>query len=198
MNWPVFLLVLAGGFALIALQWVAAYLDCFLTKKDLLSRRVEGWSLTSHGGMWADIFIISLMVAYVVSNYEFLYFSKWGLLVLTATILIWLVLGHIYQEMGKSTPEAYTHDGKTTLAGWIHLLFAVIATWILAMVYLGLTVPKVSYVDLLGISTVLTPFFYLGVKKFDRRWVFTPEAKKQVAISIAAIWGLTLLKIIFQ
>lgn len=197
MNWPVFLLVLAGGFALIALQWVAAYLDCFLTKKDLLSRRVEGWSLTSHGGMWTGIFLISPTVAYLVSKYEFPYFSKWGLLILAAATIAWYALGLVYQEVGKYEPEAYTHYGETTFAGLINLLFAIIATWVLAMAYLGLTVPKVSHADLLGISTILTPFFYLGVKKFDRRWVFTAEAQMQVMISIAVIWIITLWKIFY-
>jgi hypothetical protein len=88
-----------------------------------------------------------------------------------------------------------THNGRTTIAGWIHAVYAALAIWVLFEVYSGLTVPIVSKNDLIVTSLVLTPFFYLGVAKFNDRWVFEPGAQIQVAVSIAVVWTVTLFRL---
>jgi hypothetical protein len=148
-----------------------------------------------HGGMWADVFVISPIVAYVVSKYQIDYFSKWGLVVLAFAIVISLAALYAYQKGGITTPEAHTHDDTTTIAGWIHAVFAVAAIWICAMVYLNLTTTPMSQRDIIVVSVLLTPFFFLGIAKFSERWVFSSTAKWQVAIEVVVLWAIAGIRI---
>jgi len=84
-----------------------------------------------------------------------------------------------------------------TVAGWIHGLYAVIALWIIALVYL--TVPHVPKADLIKMSIALTPFFFIGVVKWNMRW-FTnlPNDKMAIIQSIggpAIVWTVTMVRI---
>ena len=192
MDWKLFWMILVLGVALVIIQGVSSWFDGYFTQAQMRSRGItNGWAFIEHGGMWADVFVISPIVAYAVSNYKLDYFSKWGLLILAIAVVVSLAMGYMYQKNGVATPEAHTHDGITTFAGWIHGLFAVAAIWIVAMVFLNLTTPSVSRTDIIVFSLLLTPFFYLGVAKFSERWTFDPNAKWQVAIEIVGLWLLT-------
>ncbi|MDP3956845.1 MAG: hypothetical protein Q8P97_02515 [bacterium] len=191
MDWRIFSTILGMGILLVVVQGVASYFDGFLTQSQLRSRGIRGWSFMQHGGMWADVFVISPIVAYTVGRYRLEFFSKWGLVILGFSVVLSLAAGYMYQQGGIRTPEAHTHHGVTTVAGWIHGLFAVAAIWVCGMVYLNLTSPPMSRTDLVVISVLLTPFFYLGVAKFSEHWVFKPQDKVQVAVSIAAVWVVT-------
>jgi hypothetical protein len=56
--------------------------------------------------------------------------------------------------------------------------------------------PPASTGDLIGISVLLTPFFFLGMVDFNRHWVFMKGAKIQLAVSIAILWLITGIKLI--
>ncbi len=197
MDLKLFGTIFTVGIILVLIQGFASWFDGYLTQDQMVSRGIIGWSFMEHGGMWADVLVISPFVAYLVSRYQFPYVSNRGIMLLAIAIALSLIMGHMYQKGGMLIPEAHTHHGTTTIAGWIHGVFAVAAIWIFAMVYLpGMATPPVSKVDLLVISIMLTPFFYLGVAKFNPRWTFSVTAKLQVLAEIILIWVVAALRII--
>lgn len=184
--------ILGIGIALVVIQGISSWFDGYFTQSQMRSRGItNGWAFIEHGGMWADVFVISPILAYAGSKYQLNYFSKWGVVILFVAVVVALAMGVMYERNGMVIPEAHTHDGMTTFAGWIHGLFAVAAIWTIALAYLSLTTPPMSRADTIAFSLLLTPFFYLGVAKFSERWVFDSFAKRQVAIEIAGLWLLT-------
>ena len=197
MNWQVFALVLAAEYAAIVLQGIAAWLDGYLTQAQMQSHGImNGWSFMEHCGIWMDVIIISPAVAYFVSNHQFAYTSKWGMVAFVATLASWLVLIYLYQQGGKITPEAHTHYGTTTVAGWIYFVYAVLTTWVLVMAFIsGLATPAVSKLELSILAIALMPFFYYGVVKFSDRWTWSPLARYQVIVEILFVWTVTLFRV---
>ncbi len=198
MDWKIFLAILLVGVALVVVQGIAAWLDGYLTQAQMQSRGVtNGWSFMEHGGMWADVFVISPMVAYFMGKYRMDWSSAWSFVILAIALAASLALGYMYQEGGKVTPEAHTHDGTTTVAGWIHGLFAVAVIWTFGVVYFGLTNPPVSKFDIVMMSLLLTPFFFLGAAKFSKRWTLETQGKMQVGGGIALVWALAAARLYF-
>lgn len=201
MDWNVFFSLLAAGIWLVVIQGIFAWIDWYLTQEQLHARGVtSGWSFLQHGGMWADLFIISPIVAYTASRYELQYFDPGALFLLASAIMLTLIMGVIYQRNGMITPEAHTHDGKTTIAGWIHGFFAVVAIWICGMLFFGMTKSPVSHYDLIAMAVLLTLFFDLGVRKFSvpaygRNWFYDTPTRLQVLFEIAALWAVTFARI---
>ena len=146
--------------------------------------------------MWADVFIISPIVAYALSNYRLDTTSWWGMGTLVASAAIVLVMVEAYRRMGIIMGDHCTHNGRTVPAGWIHALFAFAAIWVCLEVYLGLTTPVVSKPDIVIFSLLLTPFWYLGVAKFSERWIFSTQDKWQVTGGIIAIWVVAAVRLI--
>ncbi len=198
MNWTLFLIVYAVGVALVVLQGVFAYQDGYFSETQMREVHgiTNGWAFMQHGGMWADVFIISPMVAYVVSNYQIGYFRWYSVVIFLVAIVASLLAGNMYQKAGMVTPEAHTHDGITTAAGWIHGLFAVVAIWAIVMFYLA--TPGVTTRDLIVVACILTPFFFLGVYKFSSRWTFDSQARAMVFSLTPLLWVATLGRIWFK
>lgn len=189
MNTRIFWTVLLIGIVLVVLQGVLSWFDGYLTQAQMHSHNVmKGWSFMQHGGMWADVFIISPLVAYAASKYQFEVFSWRALLALLGSLATVLALVEVYRRGAIITPEAHTHDGRTTPAGWIHALFALAAIWVCVQIYLGWTNPMVTKWDIVVFSLILTPFFYLGIVKFSQHWTFETGAQIQVGAGVAAVW----------
>lgn len=196
MNGSLFFIIYAGAIALVSFQGIAAWRDGYLTQTRMRARGItNGWSLVEHGGMWADVTIIPLIVGYYASTHELALLSQGSFRILEIAIAIVWVAGYMYQEAGKVTPEAHTHDGKTTFAGWIHGFFAVIVLWILGLVYFGLTTPPVSTSELLWTSVVLTCFMDMATRKFSKHWKYDVPAIRQVLIGIVGLWIITFIRI---
>lgn len=194
MDYGLFLIIMLIGIALVFVQGACAYYDEFLTQTQMRQQGIHnGWSLMEHGGMWADVFIVSPVVAYIASNYD-LDWSWRGLAFLGACSVAVLILVHVYEKGGLVNPEAHTHDGKTTAAGWIHAIYAVLALWVLGEFFLGL-IPFPAKTDLLVMAVVLTAFFYLGVMKFSPRWKLTGDVQKQLNIQTVAIWAIAVYRV---
>jgi hypothetical protein len=193
-DWKILWTVLLVGIALVLIQGLAAWMDGYFTQDQI--KRVHGitsaYSFVQHGGMWSDVFIITPIVAYISSKYE-LEYTTWRaiILLLAAVVLVYLAMEFVYKPAGIKMPEAHTHDGRTPLTGWVHALYAVAAIWVCVEVYLGWTTPVVSSTDIIVVSLLLTPFFYLGVAKFSNQWVFDTGAKWQVGVEIVGLWLLT-------
>jgi hypothetical protein len=188
MEVAVFMSVLVAGIALVSLQGLLSWLDGYLTKGQMRARGVTtGWSFFEHGGMWADVFLISPMLAYLLVMYRIPYASKWGLLTLACAAALAFVMGSVYHRNGLKMPESHTHDGRTTPAGWVHGAFAIFAFSTFALFYLRQTSPLPSVRDVLAISILLVPFTFLGLAKFNRSWRLSSQDRWQIAAEIAGL-----------
>ena len=185
MDWSVFWIVLAVGIGFVALQGICAYIDGYFTRAQMLRvhELQKGNSFLQHGGMWADVFVITPLVAYITSKDSLDYSSLRSEIFLGATVVFWWIAGKYFRSL--PLPEAHNHNGHTTLAGWIHLGFGVAVTWTLSMFYFSH--PPMH--DLIVASTLLTPFFFLGIWKIDKDWRWNPVAVLVVICCPAAVWS---------
>src|SRR4051812_22256903 len=135
MNVRLFYTVLVGGILVVIVEGVISWATGWLTQSQLRAREVTGYSFMEHGGMWADVFIVSPLVAYIMSKYQLAYFSKRGWVILALATLVSFVAGYAYQKL-LVVPEVFVHDGKTSVVGWIHGLFAISAIWIIVLFYI--------------------------------------------------------------
>jgi len=195
MNWLLFVLVLFFGEALIFLQGFAAFLDGYLSPLQMLEEGHQGYAFLQHGGMWADFFLITPLVAYLLGKYHFQHHPMM-VLILAVAIAVWSALAiFVYAPAGKKNPEAHAHGGAVTIAGWEHVLYAAIATWIIAMAYLQDAVPKVSNTDIVIIAVILTIWSVFGVIKFSPAWKWGHLEVLQVAGVIAGIVAITAVRL---
>lgn len=193
MAWKNFFLIWAFGASVVLAQGIASWFDGYLTQAQLIGRGItNGWSFLEHGGMWADALIISPLLGYVLAHWEVGYDSRVGDVTLILALALCVALGYVYQVNGIDAPDAHTHGGRTTIAGFIHGLFALFALWTISLVYLGATSPTIPASMLMAISSALTPFCVLGVMKFSDRWSFDRMAMVQVAAQLVLIWGATI------
>lgn len=190
MRWHSFVVALCG--ALVLAQGVAAWFDGYLTQAQLRSRGItDASSLLEHGGVWADALLLVPLLAYLTSKYKPQYAGPKGVAVFIAVSVAVVIAGRSYQRAGFEMPEAHAHDGQTTAAGILHAVFAILAMWTLGLLYLRDSQPILNNHDLILTSTVLTSLFFLGVVKFNDRWLFTPAAKWQVAVEVILLWAYT-------
>jgi hypothetical protein len=192
----IFAAVYAAAIVLVGAQAVAAHYDGWLSQAQMAKHGHAGWSFWEHGGMWADVTVIPIVVGYIVSKYELEYFSGRSVALLAVSLLVCVYLVvEVYQKVGITQPEAHTHDNTTPVAGWIHAGFAVAVMWILFLITFGLTKQPISSMDLFLVGVVMTPFFYLGVTKFNSAWVFETGAKVQVYAGTSLLWAVVLFRI---
>jgi|GEM_PF-1196471 len=184
--------IIAVGAAFAVIQGICAYFDGYFTQAQIgkVHEISNAYAFIEHGGMWSDFFIVTPIVAYIISGYRLPYISVPGFLLFVVTLIVCIAAGNMYQDMGKILPEAHTHFGHTPLAGWIHGLYAIAAIWICAMFYLTHVEPQPAY-DMIAISIGLTIHTVLGVIKFNPNWSWSTEAIIQVAVFIALIWVMT-------
>ena len=187
--------VLALGEIVVALQCIASVFDGFLTRAQMLwvHNSAKGYSFMEHGGMLADALIVTPLLAYLMASYRFAYDSTGSMAFLGAVSALWILLAtKVYAPAGAEMPEAYAHDGYVTVAGWLHVLYAALATWIVALVYVpNMAEPPISSADVIITSVALSFWTYFGVAKFSNYWVFDTSAKIQVGSELALIWSLT-------
>lgn len=200
-NWKVFTLVMVAGWGLIALQFLAASRDDFLSAEQLrhmlwLPHYKGGpFAITEHGGMWVDIFVTTPLLAFVMATYRLPYFSLSGLIELTIAVVVTIVLIKVWQSFGHLYPEAHAHDPirpgdpQLPIAGWIHGFYMAMAIWIFVMYY-TIASPKPGF-DMAFVAAGLTVVLTVGVMKFNPSWHWDRGAIIQVAILCSAVWTVT-------
>lgn len=192
MFWKVFFI----GVVLVFIQGLFAFLDGYLTQKQMRIHGLTGYSFMEHGGMLADIILITPIVAYLISTYNFTYFSLRGLVI--GVLVLGFVLFSLSQYTKTGISEAHQHNGRTTIAGWIHALYAAISLWYLISFYFSKLTPQISHRDLLAMAVILTIFFPLVVIKFSDNWSFHRNFPTvQICIECIMVWGVTGLKFRF-
>jgi hypothetical protein len=196
-------MLLIFDWSMCLLQAIRAWQDKYFSQKQLRARGItNAYSHLQHGGWWANIFIISPMVAYITTKYQLAYFSWYSLIIfIVATVFVWLT-GYVgYAKKGEEKmpdvmlPDSYVHDKRLTSAGKIHLAFAVAVLYIITMFYFTPLKPAVSRGDFFLISAWLTPFFFMGICKFTRRWTFSKFAQVQVACQLFFVWSVAAIRI---
>ena len=182
------------GFALVAMQGALAEVDNFLTQKQMLNRRVHrGYSFMEHGGMWADVFIISPITSFILVSYQLEYIGWKSLALFALSTAITFFAGNEYKDAGLLIPEAHAHDGKTTPAGIVHGFYAIVTLWIIMLYYFTGPI-EVEKVPMIRITWLLTAFFPLGVVKFNRQWRPTLPAVGQVVLLDLTVWTVCIIR----
>lgn len=178
-----FWIIMLIGISLVVMQGVLAYKDGYFTQLQMRHQDIlEGYSFMEHGGMLSDVFIITPLVAYIVSTYKLNYMSWESLIIFLISIGISLFAGISYNKSGSLTPEAHTHDGKTTPTGWVHGIYAIPCFWVVMLFYVegALNHLIISANIILLISAILMGFSYLGVVKFNKNWKFKKQDRVQM------------------
>ncbi|MES2436626.1 MAG: hypothetical protein V4519_01325 [Patescibacteria group bacterium] len=187
--------VLMIGLGLVLLQAVCAYLDGFLTQAQMRRRGImNGYSFMEHGGMWADVFVITPLVAFIMGNYKLPFYTGPGIITMMFLMFGAIGLGMLFSRQALEHPEAHTHDGQTTAAGWVHGLYAVFGLSVCVLFYLFPVVPQISTRDLLIVSSILTLFFPLGMMKFSKQWKPDRNFWIFLSIEVVALWSVTLVR----
>ena len=196
-------IVLAVALAAIAVQAILSHKDGYLIQEQIRKNRyLDQWtaySFMQHGGMWCDVFIISPLIAYLTHTYSFAYLSWLPLLLLVTCILLTLMALSAYAHSSFRIREAHAHGGQLTAAGLVHGIYASIAMWIICLFYLTRAQPRTSTADVILTSIALTPFFFLGAAKWDRRWFRQLRtdtfAKRQIIFGPILVWTIAIIKI---
>jgi hypothetical protein len=195
-DWNTFVYALTLLYLWMIVQAFAAADEGYLTRAQMLTRGIgRGYSLLQHGGYSADLFV-TLLIAYLMGRYGFAIISwpSLGLLMLATTF--WLGATVVFSKAALNTPEAHTHDGRTTVAGWLQVVYASLASWIVLMTYCGLTAKPVTHSDLFITSLVLTPWAVMGVMKWSKDWHWDNTSRTIVTAEIAFIWTAFLVNVV--
>ena len=90
-----------------------------------------------HGGMWGDTFIVSPLVAYMVS--EMKHPSPWGSLVaISITVVVGVMMIRIWAQATAGNDgfdEAFARNGKLTISGWLHFVYMLPTLSVVIMYY---------------------------------------------------------------
>jgi hypothetical protein len=114
-------LLLFAGTMLLATYF--AYADHFLTPRAMQARGFhQGIPYLAYGGAWFDLFILSPVLACVVSRYG----RAWTRAQITgaaiASFFGTLAL-HVFVYVRNPLPGAHSYNDALTAAGWVHALY---------------------------------------------------------------------------
>lgn len=183
--WP----TLFGLELLVLFQAILANRDDYLIQGQRWTKPLA-YTLDEHGGWWTDMLVISPVFAFVASQNEVSYLSWRSFFILVLSGVVWGGLTGYYQEQARTDPEAHTHDGKTTPAGWIHVLFAVMATWFAGLYFFGgfETLPAPG--QRLAMFVACWAIVVIGGVKFSKRWKWSLSTTIQsIVVALALMAG---------
>ncbi len=185
-----FPLILFLGLFIIGCQWMAAFLDGFCFRSQLArGGRSHAFALVEHGGMWMDVFLITPLVAWMVSAYPLEYNTTFGYAALFAALMVVMAVAVMF----RNSDEAYAHDGRTSLAGLFHWAYAWLALWVFTLFFFRNPAPRAHH--LVAAAMCLTPFYFLGVVKFRRHWRPRPADVHQALLLNLVMWTVVAVRI---
>lgn len=191
-----FFIILIIGIFFVVMQGIASYADGYFNQKQLLKKGIIGYSFIEHGGMWADVFVVSPAIALIMSSYDLRYFSWWSAVIFLLAVIASLKAGIEYQRIAVNNPEAHTHNGKTTIAGWIHGVYAVLGMWVFTMFLVTPITPHATPQHLIIVALFLTILFPLGIVSFNSKWKLKKGGIWQVIILTSIVWLIIITRLI--
>src|SRR3989344_5789141 len=111
-------LVLAGGLSLIGLQVLYSYANEWLTVVQMQRHHAQGVPYLYHfGALWGDL-VLTILLAHIVNRYG----SRWSVKQVVAAFTLAVALSAVmhWQYAHDTLPGAHGHDGRLTMAGWLH------------------------------------------------------------------------------
>lgn len=180
------LLVIGGAFA--------AYWDRFFFVSQMKTRGfAQGFPFIIHGGMWSDFFVISPLIAFLTYSYASQWsVSAWTMAALTGSVVSLLL--HFLVYLRGELPGSHGYNGKTTVAGWLHIVYTALA---LTVVILFLFATNgISNVVLVATSAILilhplTPLMGQALaNKFGPEWFpQNPFREPGIWVALVVIWA---------
>jgi hypothetical protein len=133
-----------------------------------------------------------------MSKYELPYLSKWGAGTVVTVGIITLIFMEIWRRGGMMTPEAHTHNGVMTVAGWIHGAYMVWVISVSVLFFLAPIAPAASVRDTLIAAIPLTVLLVMGIVKFNPRWTLSLGAAIQTLSIVAVLWAAVGVKLLHK
>lgn len=172
---------------------LAAYRDQFFFVSQMKKRGFsQGFPFVIHGGMWSDFFIISPVIAFLT----YVYASQWSVtewvIAGIAGIIISLLL-HFLVYIKGNLPGSHGYRGKTTIAGWLHILYTALALAILTLFYFCTSGIHHDVLIIVSVILALHPFTPLVgqalANKYGPGWFpENPFAVPAIWIALIIIW----------
>jgi hypothetical protein len=179
--WPAFI----GLEIFVLLQIPFAWRDRYLFRSQR-AYYFKGFTLCEHGGWWIDLLVVSPVFAWVASNNAVRYWSPVSFLLAAISAFAWIYLCRVYSEQAKTSPEAHTHGGRTTFAGYVHAIFAIISSWFASLYFFGGFETLPTGAQRLVMSLALWTIAVIGGVKFSRQWKWTKSTTIQ-SIGVALV-----------
>ena len=156
------------GISMILMQIFCADYDDFLTVKQMQKRGFEkGLPLMWHAGIWGDVFPLTPLLVYLVTVYS----NQWRTINVMWALLIGVVaiigMGFMWVNGAKKgLPEAHTHDGRITGAGFFHAIYFVVAIAVIILTFFCSAISQKAAIVtaiILGVHIVYGTHIVLGL-----------------------------------
>jgi len=177
---------------MVVLQAVMAAMCDAFTKEQMEEEGVtKGIPFVAHTGMWSDVFIVSPLLAILITKY-----------VQRIDLAYWMVgvavsLFHHRLYVRAPFPEAHVAEGKLTPAGWMHAAYMAIAFTVILQFYLGVT-PEPQDVYFVGpvlmvhvVVAVHVPLKILKPSWFPYHGILNKDTLVPIAVSAAVLVALS-------
>ncbi|MDB4991860.1 MAG: hypothetical protein JWL75_105 [Parcubacteria group bacterium] len=165
---------------------LAAYTDRFFFVSQMKERGIaQGFPFVIHGGMWSDFFIISPLAAFLIYSYA----TQW-------TVAEWITAGvvgvivslllHFLVYIKGELPGSHGYDGKTTVAGWLHIIYTAVALAVLALFYFSTAGIRHNVLGIVSVILALHPSIPLIGQALANK--YGPDWFPENPFKIPGIW----------
>lgn len=165
---------------------LAAYRDSFFFVSQMKKRGfTQGFPFVIHGGMWSDFFIISPLIAFLTYQYA----DQWSAAEWVVAGIIGMIISlllHFLVYIKGSLPGSHGYGGKTTIAGWLHILYTGLALAVLALFYFSTSGIHRDVLTIVSVILALHPFTPLVGQALANK--YGPEWFPENPLTTPAIW----------
>ena len=108
----------------------------FMRSQGKTSSKKIGYFI-EHVGMWGDVFIVSPLIAYLISQY-YIYWSWVSVsYCLAPCLMIGAIATHLSRQSSYHLDDSFNEDGRTLPAGWLHIGYTVVSLTAILLYYFG-------------------------------------------------------------
>ena len=168
MNWTYLVVMAIFGLVMVGAQVLCANNDSFLTVQQMQARGFKnGLPLMWHAGIWGDFVILTPLLAYIVARYADQWYRADIIISLAIGIVAIIGFGFMWINGAKhGLPEAHTHGGHMTGAGFFHAIYFVVAIAVILLVFFHTEISQKAasvIAVILGIHVVYGTHIMLGL-----------------------------------